>query len=136
MEQLPDRLHKIVTDTINSIRWNSLGCEAASAFHYRCSKTNYGAWTVVIHPAVHEVVGGRNCGALIYPKFNISILDITKMFDEVFDLILTSKESKFCIDGIVDNLLFSLEIMEKPPSKYRVSKNYNVYTKEVAKKAG
>lgn len=135
MEQLPDRLYKIVTDTINSIKWNSLGCDAAAAFHYRYHQNEYGAWTVVIHPAVHEVIGGKDDGALIYPKFNLSIFDITKLFDEVFDLILTSKESKFCIDGIVDNLLFSLEIMEKPPVRYKVTKNYNVYTKEVAKKS-
>jgi hypothetical protein len=135
MEPLPDRLYKIVTDTINSIRWNSLGCEAASSFHYRYHKNEYGSWTVVIHPAVHEVIGGKNDGTLIYPKFNISVFDITKLFDEVFDLILTSKEAKFCIDGIVGNMLFSLEIMEKPPARYKVTKNYNAYTKEVAKKS-
>lgn len=136
MEALPDRLYKIVTDTINSINWNSLGCDAATAFHYRYQKCQYGGWTVVIHPAVHEVIGGKDDGALIYPKFNISILDIMKHFDEVTDLVLTSRESKFCIDGIVGDMLFSLEILEKPPVRSKVSKNYNIYTKEVVRKAG
>lgn len=136
MEKLPDRLYRIVTDTINSINWNSLDCDAATSFHYRYNKDQYGTWTVIIHPAIHEIIGGKDDGALIYPKFNLSVHDILKHFDEVFDLILTSRESKFCIDGIVGDMLFSLEIMEKPPLKAKVTKNYNIYTKEVVKKVG
>jgi hypothetical protein len=135
MEKLPDRLYRIVTDTINSIAWNSLGCDAATAFHYRYHKNQYGAWTVVIHPAVHEVIGGKDDGALIYPKFNLSIHDIIRRFDDVTDIVLSSKESKLFVDGIVGEHLFSLEIMEKPPARAKVSKNFNWYTKEVVKKA-
>lgn len=134
MESLPDRLCKIVAQTIDSINWNSFGCDSKIVFHYSYHNCQFGGWTVIVYPAIHEVVFGKDDGALIYPKFNISIIDIMKHFDDITDLVFVSQESKFCIDGIVGDMLFSLEILEKPPSNAKVTRSYNIYTKKIAQK--
>lgn len=134
MEKLPDRLTHIVTSAIHAIDWNDLNCDPSIGFHYRYHKNEYGSWTIIIHPAIHEIIGGIKDGSFIYPRYNISILDITKLFDEVFDMGMSSRENKFWIDGMANNILFSLEIMEKPPSRAKITKKYNWYTKEISRK--
>jgi hypothetical protein len=133
-ETLPNRLHQIVIETIQAIQWNSLNCDPINVFHYRYRKNkDDDSWETVIHPAIHEVVGGKNDGALVYPKFDISILDISKKFDQILDI--TFDNSQIYIDGIIDNFIFTLEIMDRPPRKAKVTKNFNWHTKEVVKKA-
>jgi hypothetical protein len=134
MEKLPERLRKIVTETIQSIDWNSFQTEPHNVFHYRYHKDGEGNWTLVIHPAVHEVIGGREDGALIFPKFHLSLFDATRGFDEIIDFGVNSREDFVWIDGMVGENLCSLEVHCRPPSKAKVMKNYHWYTGVVQKK--
>jgi hypothetical protein len=107
-----EKFHELINACRDAAEWSFL---PGGAFGYEIAQNIEGRYDILFFPAVHELHGGPEDGKKYYFEFTFKISDITKLFDNIPDIVYDTGKDVVTMFGNALDMNVRLSICREAP---------------------